>query len=237
MIAAAGDSITRAFDVGTCCPLTDSPEHSWATGDSVESHYVRLLRLAGPGGVREYNVARSGARMADLERQLRAAAAFGVDYVTVMMGANDLCTSGPATMTSPTEFGARFSRALSALTSLRPHARIFVASIANVYQLWSVMHLDLRASNVWDRFHLCRSMLARALTAADRAAVVAREHVFNATLEEVCGHFRACRWDRGAVFGYRFSAADLSPIDFYHPSVRGQNGIAAVTWRASYWAG
>jgi len=234
-MAAAGDSITRAFDVGVCCILSDSPDRSWATGDSIDSHYTRLRRMAGSTVVREYNVARSGARMDELERQLRAAAAFPVDYVTVMMGANDLCTSSAATMTSPADFEARFSRALTALTSLRPQARVFVTSIPNVNQLWSLLHGDARAQKAWDRYHICPSVLASSRTVAERGAVAARERQFNAILARVCGKFRACRYDGGATFGFRFTPADVSPVDYYHPSERGQRSLAALTWRASYW--
>ena len=38
------------------------------------------------------NVARTGAKMADLDRQLKLVGT-GVQYVTVLMGANDVCTS------------------------------------------------------------------------------------------------------------------------------------------------
>jgi lysophospholipase L1-like esterase len=235
-IAAAGDSITRAFNVGVCCVLSDDPERSWATGDSVRSHYERLRGLAGDRRIAEYNVARTGARMDDLERQLREAASLGASYVTIMMGANDLCVSGPSATTSPGDFEARFTRSLKALTAARPGVRIFVASIPNLYQLWSVLHADRRAQAAWDRYHLCPSMLSGSRTPAERAAVVAREKRFNAILERICGKTRGCRYDGGATYRFRFRPVDVSGVDFYHPSARGQASLAEITWRASFWS-
>src|SRR5437899_3200844 len=65
-IAAAGDSMTRAFNIGSCCAWSDNPQYSWATGDNsaVDSDYQRLRRL--DPAVREFNVAKTGSRMEDL---------------------------------------------------------------------------------------------------------------------------------------------------------------------------
>src|SRR4030095_10940985 len=101
-MAAIGDSITRAYDV--CCSYGDHPGQSWSTGgvwyDGISSHYERIKRRhsAIPGPV--YNDAFTGAKMAAAQAQASAAAAQHADYVTVLLGANDLCTSSPSTMTS-----------------------------------------------------------------------------------------------------------------------------------------
>src|SRR5436309_3886025 len=87
-MAAAGDSMTRAFNIGPCCVWADDPEFSWSTGDNrrVDSHYQRLLAM--DPRIREFNVAKTGAKVVDLNRQLRLAASYGVDYLTIMIGAN-----------------------------------------------------------------------------------------------------------------------------------------------------
>src|SRR5436309_10067995 len=67
-MAAAGDSMTRAFNIGPCCVWADDPEFSWSTGDNrrVDSHYQRLLAMN--PRIREYNVAKTGAKGVDLDR-------------------------------------------------------------------------------------------------------------------------------------------------------------------------
>jgi lysophospholipase L1-like esterase len=236
VMAATGDSITRAFNVDWCCFLSDSPSRSWSTGTntSVNSHYQRLLRFA-PNLEAAHNDARSGARMADLAGQLATAANQGADYVSVLMGANDVCTSSIASMTPTSTFEARFRQALAQFTAARPHAAVFVASIPDVYHLWELFHSNAWAVLVWGTFNICQSMLSTANTEAMRQEVVARLQSFNDTLARVCGEFRQCRWDGYAVYNVQFAPADVSSIDYFHASVQGQRRLAEVTWAASYW--
>jgi hypothetical protein len=49
-------------------------------------------------------------------------------------------------------------------------------------------------------------------------------------LETVCARHPKCRYDGGAVFRIRWSRADVSTLDYYHPSVAGQRKIAAAVW-------
>ena len=115
-MASTGDSITRAFDATPSgCFLVDCPQYSWSTGSStsVNSHYRRILSQKPAIAKHVHNDAKSGAKMADLGGQLSAAASQGVEYVTVLMGANDLCTSSTATMT-PTMMSAAMIRRLFA---------------------------------------------------------------------------------------------------------------------------
>src|SRR6266511_2545671 len=100
-MAALGDSITRAFDV--CCYYGDHPSNSWATGgsplDSIQSHYERLRALDPAIEGHQFNDAVTGAKMSDGARQAGQAVAQGAKYVTILLGANDLCTSSVSTMT------------------------------------------------------------------------------------------------------------------------------------------
>ena len=81
-IASTGDSITRAFNTGFF-PFTDAPANSWSTGTNltVSSQYLRLLALTPSISGKNYNDARSGARMADLSGQMTLAG--GQSAVTV----------------------------------------------------------------------------------------------------------------------------------------------------------
>src|SRR5829696_9825686 len=101
-IAGIGDSITRAADV--CCWYGDHPAQSWSTGggafDGISSHYERIRALKPSIYGRNYNDSKSGAKMRDAIGQAQAAVSQRARYVTILMGANDLCTSSTATMTS-----------------------------------------------------------------------------------------------------------------------------------------
>ncbi len=236
-MAATGDSITRAFNVGWCCVLRDEPSRSWSTGWSslVDSHYRRLLpfdaRLAGHA----YNDAVSGARMGDLGSQVARAASQRVDYLTIEMGANDLCRSSIAAMTPTLTFETQFRTALASFVAARPKARILVASIPDVYRLWQLFHTNLVAVATWTAAGICQSMLSISNTETMRQQVVAQETAYNDALARVCAEFRQCRWDGGAVYKFQFTTGDVSTVDYFHPSTQGQNDLAAVTWAAGYW--
>jgi lysophospholipase L1-like esterase len=236
-MAAIGDSITRAYDV--CCSYGDHPGQSWSSGstsyDGITSHYERIKQLNPAITGRGYNDAVSGAKMAAAPTQATQAVNQGARYVTILLGANDLCTSSPSTMTSTTTFRAQFSQAMATLMAQERDPYVFVSSIPNLYQLWQVLHTNSLARWAWSNFHICQSMLAATNTETQRQQVVTREVVFNQILAEVCAAYARCRWDNKAVYNYRFSASQVSSLDFFHPSLSGQAALARVTWTASWW--
>lgn len=240
-MASTGDSITRAYNTGFF-PYTDNPSASWSTGtnSTVVSHYTRLLALQPAIAGHVYNDAKSGAKMIDLAGQLTTAAKLRVDYVTVLMGGNDVCTSSESTMTSVAAFQSQFTTAMTALASRSPSTRVYVVSIPNIYNLWSVLKDSFSAQIVWALFGVCQSMLANPTSTSQadfdrRARVLHREVDFNAVLQSVCAQFTRCRYDGGAVFGTTFTASDVTTRDYFHPSIAGQAKLAAVTWAAGYW--
>lgn len=236
-MASTGDSITRAFDLDLFHVLVDTPQDSWSTGadPAVDSQYQRIRR-ANPGiGAGVHNDARTSARMADLDGQVTAAAAQRVQYLTVLMGANDLCTASAATMTPTAVFEAQFSRAMADFFRLDPAAHVLVSSIPDLFQLWSTLHTNPVAAATWGVAHICQSMLAITDTGVQRRQVVQQELADNAVLGSVCRRYANCRWDGNAVYRVRFTPADVGNFDYFHPSLMGQKALASVTWRAGFW--
>jgi lysophospholipase L1-like esterase len=237
-MAALGDSITRAYD--TCCFYGDHPGQSWSTGgawyDGISSHYERIKRRNSAISGHAHNDAVTGAKMSAAAIQAGAAAAQQAAYVTILLGANDLCTSSPATMTSTDSFTAQFKLAMLTLKQRLPNARIFVSSIPDIYQLWKVLHTNSVARRVWATAGICPSMLGAGRTEAERQQVVAREVAFNQVLADACNQYGPnCRWDGGATYNYKFSASQVSALDFFHPDLDGQAALAGLTWAASWW--
>ena len=240
-IAALGDSITRAFD--TCSfPFIDCPANSWATGTngSVNSLYERLLPLNPQIGGHNYNDAKTGAKMSDLPGQAATAATQQAAAVTILMGANDVCTSSVATMTDPVVLGNDLRSALTTLASNDPNGQIYIASIPNVYRLWQILHTNLAADFVWTVAGICQSLLANPLStsAADQARrlqVQQRTIADNAQIAAVCGEFAGrCHFDNNAVYNLAFTASDVTTRDYFHPNVTGQAKAAATTWAAFF---
>ena len=235
-MAAIGDSITQAFDV--CCWYGNHPGNSWSTGgassDGISSHYERIR--AGNPSVVAYNDAVSGARMGDAPGQAAKAVSQGAQYVTILMGANDLCTSSTATMTSVEAFRSQFRQTLTTLKSGAPSARIFVASVPNVYHLWELYRYDLVAQSVWAAAGICQSLLSLANTSTRRTMVRDRNIAFNTVLAQECAAYVNCKFDGNAVYNYAFSKSQVSTLDYFHPSLSGQAALASITWASSWWA-
>src|SRR5215208_3772521 len=162
-IASIGDSITRAADV--CCWYGDHPAQSWSTGggafDGITSHYEHIVALKPSIYGRNFNDAKSGAKMRDAAGQAQAAVTQGAHYVTILMGGNDLCTSSTATMTTVADFQAQYEATMNVLAAgLSPNSHVFVSSIPDVYQLWKLFHTNLAAHFVWSVAGICQSLLS-----------------------------------------------------------------------------
>jgi len=240
-MAATGDSITRAYNTGFF-PYTDNPSASWSTGTSstVNSQYLRLLKLNPRIQGHNYNDAVSGAKMANLNGQMQKAVAQRVQYVTVLIGGNDLCTSSLGTMTPVATFRSQLTTAMSTLTSGLPSVRVQVVSIPNAYHLWQLFKDSFVARSVWAAFSVCQSLLANPLstTATDiarREAVRQRNIAFNDVLRDTCALYIQCRFDGYAVYNTVFVASQITGRDYFHPSTAGQAKLASVTWAAGYW--
>src|SRR5918996_861899 len=232
-----GDSISQATN--TCCWYGNHPGSSWSTGgrswDGVRSHYERIRGVNPQIRGNNHNASRAGARMVHAAAQAAGAVEQGAEYVTILMGANDACTSSPSTMTSVEDFRAQLDAAMQTLQTGVPHAHVFISSIPNVYHLWEIYRGSSIARFVWKSARICQSMLAATNTEEDRQAVLERVRQFNDVLAEVCGLHSRCRFDNYEVFNYRFERKHVSKLDFFHPSLSGQQVLASITWAQSWW--
>ncbi|MDO8614607.1 MAG: GDSL-type esterase/lipase family protein [Dehalococcoidia bacterium] len=237
-IAATGDSITQAVN---SVAIGNNPENSWATGTNatVNSVYSRIL-AQNPGiSANRFNDSVSGARMVHLNGQALNAVAQGAQLVTILMGANDVCTSGEATMTPVATFRSQFAQAMATLSAGLPDARIALATVPDIYNLWAILKDNVSARFMWSTFSICQSMLANPQSTAqadiDRRNNVRQRNIdFNTQLAEVCAQYVHCRFDNNAAFNLAFTPADVSTIDYFHPSLTGQTLAAGVAWGSSF---
>lgn len=237
-MAALGDSITRAFNPDNAA-FGDHPEASWATGNAslvrAVSHAERLL-AAGWLDELPLSFARGGARMSDLAAQAAQAVEAEADYVTILMGANDVCARSSTAMTSVDAFRAGFRAAAAVLDAGLPDATVYVVSLPDIGALHALHNGSARAQRQWAAFNVCQSLLAQDADEADREAVRERVLAYNAVLEEEAAAF-GFAWDGGAVFREKLVVTDVSDFDYFHPSLAGQARLANVTWDAGPFAG
>ena len=234
-MAALGDSITIAYDIKSL--LKADPTYSWSTGTqtAVNSVYTRL-KVKSPS-LTAVNLAVSGNKIGDLAVQASSPKLpAGTDLVTILMGANDACTKTEADMTSVATFRTRADAAFTAL-NVKGVKQVVVASIPDVYKLWQVGKGSSSARFVWGLYGICQSMLknpssGQATDEARRLRVQARVVAFNSELEKACSAISlssttlACKFDGNAVYDTSFALADISKVDYFHPSVSGQALLA-----------
>lgn len=241
-MAAVGDSISQAASTGGSLG-TDYPQNSWSTGtnSTVNSHYLRLLARGALISGQNNNLSVSGAKAAGLNAQMIKVGPIGPAYLTVQIGGNDLCTDTFAGMTSVDDFRAQFATAMATLASVSPATHVYVVSIPDAYQLWSLFKNNGWARFIWSLGGVCQSLLAnptstQAVDVQRRLDVQLRNIAYNTQLREVCATFVRCRFDNNAVFNTQFTTSDVAG-DYFHPSIAGQAKLAAGTWAAGYaWA-
>jgi lysophospholipase L1-like esterase len=237
-MASLGDSISRGFN--TCGWFVDCPARSYSTGTttSVNSHYLRVRAVNPAIDGRNYNDSRSGAKAADMAGQAGSAVSQRVQYVTMLIGANDACTATEASMTSVSAFRSSVDAALARIKAGLPGARVFVISIPDLKRLWAVGSVDAGARNAWSLFGVCQSMLANPASKAPadearRERVRQRVMDFNAQLAAACVVYGSgCRFDNNAVFACPFTLSHLSTWDYFHPNSAGQAILAAISYPA-----
>ena len=235
-MASMGDSITRGFNA--CGWYVDCTSRSFSTGDysTVNSHYLRIRAVNPNIQGRNYNDARSGAKSADMYGQAGTAVSQGVEYVTMLIGANDACTSSESTMTSVTTYRANVDSALNRIKAGLPNARVAVLSVPDIYRLWYIGKSNLSALSAWSSFGICQSMLANATSTAQadvdrRARVRQRVIDYNTQLAQACAAYGVnCDFDNNAVFNYQFVLSQVSTWDYFHPNTSGQAVLASVSY-------
>jgi lysophospholipase L1-like esterase len=239
-MASMGDSITRAFNASGW--YSDWPSRSFSTGtySGVNSHYRRILAKNPAISGRNFNDAVSGAKVADMPGQANTAANQGVQYVTILIGANDACTSSEASMTPVATYRSHIDTALATLKSRLPDARVALISIPDIKRLWFVGKDSSSARSTWSTFGICQSMLANPSSTAQadedrRNRVRQRVIDFNTQLAQACAVYGPnCDFDDNAVFNYPFQLSNVSTWDYFHPNVSGQNVLAQISYTAGF---
>jgi lysophospholipase L1-like esterase len=234
-MAALGDSITAGH--GACITFARCGRQSWSTGESglVNSHYRRLRADNKAIKGNAHNYSEPGARASGLRAQAGKAVAAKVEYVTVLIGANDACRGRVDDMTPVADFRHDVDAALGSLKKGLPKARVLVVSIPDLNRLWEIGHKEDRAVKAWSR-GTCQALLANPTSTARadvdrRAAVAKRVDAYNAQLAAACKAYgKQCTYDGGAAHRVRFNLDMINRVDWFHPDSDGQEKLAEVTY-------
>lgn len=227
-IVSMGDSITAGYN--TRWPgNVNNARYSWATGTSkkVKSHSHQLKKIISKN-VTSINVAKSGATSYELEEQLKKVKAPTIDYMTLLIGANDVCDWTEEYAEDMRKFRHNVKSIIDQAIATNAAVRIVMPSIPNMYRLYE-QGKDTCGPR-WDYFKACPILLNSARTDAERLAFRDRLIAANETLKKLATKYEDNVKFVEEVFKYEFSLDHLSRYDCFHPSVEGQNELAQITW-------
>lgn len=252
-LSSTGDSITEAIDAEL--PLANHWA-SWVNGyhgfwewlfglTDVYSHNQRITKNFSGWGRKNFMEAKSGADMFDFPEQTLGSANHQAQYVTVFMGHNDVCQNHFAEIPADDVFEAKFRAGMENLKNgLSAGATIYVVGIADIYQLWQIAQdkkalgiVDcelLWATTLLDLFP-CGTMLNPLNSEPDRLYTRGRNIAFNGILKRVTEEYKLNDPDHyyfytDVVFSYPFVESQVSDIDCFHPSAKGQKDLSRETW-------
>lgn len=232
-MVAVGDSITAAFNSGGAFAQR---QNSWSTGHEIDSHFSFLSERF--DFVKAKNFAISGSRSGGLLRQVNRVIRRldHVDYVTLLIGANDVCAFGVNVQTPLEKFRTRIGAALFRLVRAYPDVKILVPSLPNIERLYEIGE-KYGCQPLWERKRICRKFLNSNVSDKDREKFMTRWDRTNQILKEEAEKFPENAFFSPAMASFDFEMKHVSKRDCFHPSVAGQEEIALNTWHPDWLLG
>ena len=232
-IVSMGDSITAGFNTRWPGDINNS-RYNWSTGNSkhVQSHLHKLKEIISLK-VKPINVAKSRATSYQLKQQLTNIKSPTIDYLTLLIGANDVCDWQEDYAENQQKFRYNVHDIIEKAIEINADVRIILPAIPNMYRLYK-QGKD-KCGVRWDYFKACPSLLSSKRTDAERLAFLERLISANETLKGLAAHFAENVKYIGKVYEYEFTLDHISRIDCFHPSIKGQNELARITWENGWY--
>jgi len=252
--------VLRSLSAATIWQLKglEKKDFAWSAGynthGKVLTHARRLAALDPSRSLKVMNVAHSGDTVLDILSEqlpkLNAASQKNLgqaypDYVTILVGANDICAKDMTDTTSVQDFHDRLDKVVSEILEKSPRTKVMLSSLPNIdrlrkvawgARLWGWGALK-KCEDVWNLVKLCPTLT----TIEDpivRDAVKQRVDDFNLVARDVADrhnqdHAGRIRFTE-ETFKVAFTADHLS-MDCFHPNPSGQNELSRATFSSSWW--
>ena len=238
-VASMGDSITVAFSADI--PFKADPSVSWSTGEKLvpgfESHLQKLKRHFPDALVQGKNFAKSGSTIEDVAAQVAQVNAVRADYVTLLIGANDVCDWTANYAASEKKFLDTLKQYLDSMITTNPNVRIVLSAIPDLIQVWSLSKDEASCQSVWKKIPmLCTPVFGESATDGSRIALKAHVRQTNAKIGELAKVYAKNVRFTPSVGTATLAKDDISTYDCFHPSVKGQNTLSQYTWSQGWFA-
>lgn len=229
----------------------ETPETSWAGGfkqnDGVESHFKKLSRLNLSSPIKLHNAAVSGAESNDvLVDQIRDLQTWSrnnlkqesPDYVTLLVGANDICAKNISEMIPVQDFERNIALIIERTVGKSPRTTLLLSSLPNIENLRKVAlnarvfkDKPLTCGDLWKSLKICPTLTT--LEGPDRLAVKERVEQYNLALATLSAEYNKLYPNQiiysSALYETEFTENHLS-VDCFHPNAKGHALISEKTW-------
>jgi lysophospholipase L1-like esterase len=232
VMGALGDSISTGFN--SYHWLSDRGR-SWSTGkkehSDFESHKMKIEKLI-ERPVKAYNEAIPGSKSKSLIKQVKRLLrkAPHPDYVTILMGANDIC-SWKNNYQEPLEnYKKNVLFAVDRITKANPKVKIILVPIPNMFRLYELFKDKKKCQRVWNFFPLCDSLFSQKVSESDRELIKDKVKDTNQKLKEISELFPINAFYYDFLADLDFDEEHISTLDCFHPSAFGQKMISEYTF-------
>jgi lysophospholipase L1-like esterase len=225
---------------------------SWSTGTQINSHY-RHLKSLNPQ-FEAANLAISSSRILDVwEQQIpslkewarRNARADAPDYITLFVGANDLCGDTYAETTTAWEFERYLGLILNEVLEGSRRSKILLLPIPRLDLLVTnakdafVLPAPkmTRCQDMWNMIPLCKTV-TDATTPAKQRELFDKIQSYNVAMKRQAEALRGKFGDRVRVAwgeAHRLPHPDHLAVDCFHPNKKAQASIAETSWKTTWW--
>lgn len=229
IVGAIGDSLSTGFNARR---LGDNREFSWSTGNGsgLTSQSTRIARKR-KAPVITYNEAIAGSKARDLHRQSVRLLRHNPNYVTITIGANDICTWDSDYTQDQVEFKKTLIETITKIVRHSREIKIILIPIPDLYNVWEISHNIKRCQEIWDTLQLCQPLLGKANSIQERIKFIERWKIANMIISEVANSFPDQIRFQPELANTKFEWSHLSPKDCFHPSIEGQNLMSEIAWQ------
>lgn len=254
-------SITGGFafdNFKTFLLIENKKSYSWASGEWIDSHYQKLKRLIESGSSQDsldvMNLAVPGAVAADtlvqaqrLVDAMKSGEYKELKYITLLIGANDACSSETESGTPSEHFGKSVWSTLEKLAEIQQseRIRILVSSLPDIASLGRPEMRKHVTGGVLSCDYFRRKILGfcKPLTKwkgeqefLEKYQVVAEKNeVLRTVVQEASRAFPQL----DIVFSDSLSQYDITPeilaMDCFHPNKRGHEQMSELLWKDQPW--
>lgn len=236
-MAAIGDSISVGFDAQL--PAYNK-SLNWSTGNHflglVKSHYLRLKEIF-PGKVVKYNRAKVGSAAAHVRQQMHQLTeelnGKELDYLTIMVGANDVCFWPRDHKNKLDAYEANMRATVEEAIAYNNNLKITVVPVPNMLRLYEVGKTKA-CSYAWRLVNMC-DVLFFSHEESDRVAFGQRLGDLNDRLRAIANDYPEHIHFADKVAKASFEKDDVSDIDCFHPSFKGQQKLALDSWEGGWY--